>query len=192
MTRSWGAFGRVAAIVFVAFLLQVAGLGQLRILGGSFDLIPLAVAGIAFYAGSIPGAVSGFGSGLLLGAAMAQPLGASALVLAALGYAVGRYRELRDPAHGLAPIAVAAASTFAYLIAVAVVSFMLGFEGAVSPLVIRETFLTVLLNSLLALPAFWLIGRTLRRVLDEDPFVKRRRRGPPRERGPIGLRGLEV
>lgn len=192
MIPSWGAAARVAAIVFGAFLLQVSGLGELRLLGGSFDLIPLSVVAVAFYAGSVPGAMTGFAAGLLLGAAMGQPLGASALILTALGYAVGRYRELRDPAHGLAPIAVAAASTLGYLIAQAGVSFMLGFEGAVSPLVIRETILTVLLNSLLALPVFWLVGRILRSVLDSDPFIKRRRPRGPRDPGPIGLRGLEV
>ena len=69
---------------------------------------------------------------------------------------------------------------------------MLGFEGAVSPLVIRETILTVLLNSLLALPVFWLVASILRRVLDSDPFNKRRRPRGPRDPGPIGLRGLEV
>jgi rod shape-determining protein MreD len=192
MIPSWEAAARVGAIVLAAFLLQVSGLGELRILGGSFDLIPLSLAAIAFYAGSVPGALTGFAAGLLLGAAMGQPLGAAALVLTAMGYAIGRYRELRDPAHGLAPIAVAAASTLAYLVAEAAVSFMLGFEGAVSPLVIRETILTVLLNSLLALPVFWLAARVLRPVLENDPFNKRRRPRGPRDPGPIGLRGLEV
>ena len=177
--------------MLVFFLLQVAGIGQLRLLGGSFDLIPLAVVAVAYYSGSLPGAVTGFSAGLLLGAALGQALGAAALVLAALGYAVGRYRELRDPAHGLAPIAVTATSTFAYLLATATVSFMLGFEGAVSPLLIRETLLTVILNSLLAMPVFWIVAKTLRRVLDSDPFIKRRR-SRPRDKGPIGLRGLEV
>jgi rod shape-determining protein MreD len=192
MPLSWASAGRVGAIVLLSFLLQVSGLGQLRLLGGSFDLIPLAVAAVAYYSGSLPGAVTGFSAGLLLGAGLGQALGAAALVLAALGYAVGRYRELRDPAHGLAPIAVAAASTFAYLLVTATVSFMLGFEGAVSPLLIRETFLTVLLNSLLAMPVFWIVAKTLRRVLDNDPFVRRRRRARPIEAGPIGLRGLDV
>jgi rod shape-determining protein MreD len=187
----WPAVLRVGGIVFVAFLLQVSGLGELRILGGSFDLIPLSVAAVAFYSGSVPGAITGFGSGLVLAAAMGQPLGALALILTSMGYAIGRYRELRDPAHGLTPIAVAAASTLAYLLAVAVVSFMLGFEGAVSSLVIRETILTVLLNSLLALPVFWLVGRILRPILTRDPFY-RRPRSRPRDPGPIGLRGLEV
>jgi rod shape-determining protein MreD len=191
MTRSWGALGRVAALVLVAFLLQVSGIGQLRVLGGSFDLVPLAVAVVAFYAGSIPGAFTGFACGLLIASALGQPLGASSLALTVLGYAIGRYRELRDPAHGLAPIAVAALATFAYLMAVAVLSFMLGFEGAVSPLVLRETFLTVLLNSALALPAFWLGRKLLGPVLLHDPGA-RRRRARSRDRGPIGLRGLEV
>ena len=44
--------------------------------------------------------------GFLLDLAAGQTMGASSLVLTAVGYGVGRYRELRDPAHGLLPIAV--------------------------------------------------------------------------------------
>ena len=35
-------------------------------------------------------------------------MGLSSLVLTAVGYGVGRFRELRDPSHGLLPIPVGA------------------------------------------------------------------------------------
>jgi rod shape-determining protein MreD len=190
MIVSGASIARVALVVLAAFLLQLSGIGQVRLLGGSFDLIPMGVIAVAYFAGSVPGAITGFCAGLLLDLVLGRELGASALVLTSLGYVVGRYRELRDPAHGLAPIAVAAAGTAGYLIASAAVSFMLGFEASVSLLVLRDIVMTVLLNSLLALPVFWLVGKLLRPALLNDPFRRRR----PRERraGPLGLRGLEV
>jgi hypothetical protein len=53
-------------------------------------------------------------------------------------------------------------------------------------------FITLILNTVLALPVFWLIRRILRPVLKVDPADRRRRRAQPVESGPIGLRGLEV
>jgi hypothetical protein len=119
-------------------------------------------------------------------------MGASSLVLTAIGYGVGRYRELRDPAHGLLPVAVGAAATGAWVTAFAAVSFMLDIGATVSPLVIREMIVSVLLSAVLALPVFAGIRRILRPSLAVDPFDARRRRKPPRETGPLGLRGLEV
>src|SRR4051812_49961693 len=117
----------------------------MHILGGYIDLIPLLVGAVAIYSGSVPGAIVGFCTGLLIDLILGQNLGATSLVLTALGYGVGRYRDLRDPAHGLMPIPVAAASTFGYLLAVAAVSFILEIGASVRPLVIRESIITVLL-----------------------------------------------
>jgi hypothetical protein len=51
---------------------------------------------------------------------------------------------------------------------------------------------TVLLNTLLALPVFTACRILLRPVLAIDPLEAGARRRPPRETGPIGLRGLEI
>jgi rod shape-determining protein MreD len=187
-----GAFLRVAAVLLIAVVLQVSGVAQIRVLGSSANLIPLVVAGVAFFGGSIAGAATGFSAGLLLDLALGHLAGTSSLVLTAVGYGAGRYREVKDPAHGLAPVAFGACATAGYLVALAAVSFMLGVEAKVSALpVLRETIVTVLLNGVLALPAFWLLRRALRGALISDPLA-RRRRGRTREAGPIGLRGLEV
>ena len=53
--------------------------------------------------GSIPGAVIGFGVGLLVDMALLQTLGVSSLIFIAVGYGAGRLRELRDPSHGARP-----------------------------------------------------------------------------------------
>ncbi|MEA2442280.1 MAG: hypothetical protein QOH76_3704 [Thermoleophilaceae bacterium] len=187
-----GAFVRTGLLVLLAVVLQISGFSQMRMLGGYVDLIPLVVGAVAIYSGSVSGAIVGFCTGLLIDLALGQNLGATSLVLTALGYGVGRYRDLRDPAHGLLPIPVAAAATFGYLLAVAAVSFMLEIGASVSPLVAREAIITVLLNVAVALPFFALVRRVLRPVLVVDPAARMRRRADPIESGPLGLRGLEV
>lgn len=186
-----GAAARLSLLILLAVILQVSGLGQVRVLGGNVDLVALLVIGVAFFAGAVPGAVCGFLAGFLLDAAIGGNLGASSLVLTAVGYGTGRFGELRRPAHGLAPLAVTAAATAGYVVAFAAVSFMLEISATVSVGVLREMALTILLNTALALPAFAIVRRLLRPVLLVDPF-ERRRRARTREAGPIGLRGLEV
>ena len=171
-----------------ALLALAAGL----FLGGHPDLIPLAVAAVAIYAGSVAGAATGFGTGFVLDLALGSTMGASSLVLTAVGYGVGRYREVRDPAHGLMAIPVGAAATFGWVVAFGAVSFMLDVGASVSALVFRDMLVTVALNTLIAIPIFAFCRWVLRPVLVVDPLELRSRRRSPRETGPLGLRGLEV
>jgi rod shape-determining protein MreD len=189
-----GAFVRVAALVLFVVVLQISGVGAVRFAGGNVDLIPLLVAAVAIFSGSVPGAIVGFATGLFLDLAVGQPLGGAALTLTVAGYLVGRYREVRDPAHGLMPVAVGAAGTAGYVAGFALVSFMLEIGASVSPVVFREMLATILLNALISLPFFAIVRRVLRPVLIVDPLERRRRRRreQPRRAGPIGLRGLEV
>jgi len=185
-------FLRLALLLLLTLVLELSAIGQVGIMDGHLDLIPLAVAAIAYYAGSVAGSATGFAMGVLVDLATGGTMGASSLVLSAVGYGVGRYREVRDPAHGLLPIAVGAAATAGWVGAFAAVSFMLDIGATVSPLVIREMTVTVLLNALVALPVFAACRRVLGPSLVVDLSEVRRRRQPPRETGPLGLRGLEV
>lgn len=187
-----GSFVRVGALLLLTVVLQVSVVGQIWILGGTADLVPLVVAAVAYYAGSLAGCATGFALGLLLDLAVGATMGASSLVLTAVGYGVGRFRELRDPSHGLLPIPVGVAATAAWVTAYAAVSFMLDAGTTVSALVLRDMVVTILLNALLALPVFVGVRKLLRPSLLVDPLELRRRRRPPRESGPLGLRGLEV
>lgn len=192
MIPTAGAVLRLGVLVFAAVVLQISGMTQIQVFGGNADIMVLAVAAVGFFASSIPGAVTGFSAGLLLDLALGNTLGSSSLVLTVVGYGVGRFREERDPSHGLIPVPVAAGATGAWVVGIAAVSFMLGIDSDVSPLVFRDMLVTVLLNSLLALPVFGLVRRLLRPVLLSDPYERRRRRRAVIESGPIGLRGLEV
>ena len=192
MSATPGAFLRTGLLALVAVILQLSALGPDRLFGGQPDLIPLVVAAVAIYAGSVAGSAMGFATGFLLDLLVGGTMGVSSLVLTGVGYAAGRYREVRDPAHGLMPIPVGAAATLGWLAASAAVSFMLDVGASVSPLVFWDMLLTTALNVILALPVFALCRRVLRPALLVDPLDLRRRRRPPRETGPLGLRGLEV
>jgi rod shape-determining protein MreD len=187
-----GAFARIGLLLLLAVVLQLSAFSQIGIAGGHADLVVLAVAAVAFYAGSVSGSATGFTAGFLLDLLSGATMGASSLVLTAVGYGVGRFRELRDPSHGLLPIAVGAAATAAWLTAFAAVSLMLDIGARVSPLVLRDMIVTVVVNALLALPIFIGVRKLLRPALARDPLDVRRRRQPPREAGPLGLRGMEV
>jgi len=192
MILSPGAFVRVGGLLLLAVILQVSTLNQLPIFDGYADIVVLVVAAVAYYGGSVAGSATGFSAGLLLDLLTGTTMGASSLVLTAIGYGVGRFREVRDPSHGLLPVAVGTLATAAWVVAFAAVALMLDIGARVSPLVLRDMVMTILLNAVLALPVFTGCRRLLRPALAVDPLELRRRRRPPREAGPIGLRGLEI
>ena len=117
----------------------------------------------------------GFCFGLFIDTALMQTLGVTSLVLTVVGYGAGRVRELRDPAHGLAPVAVGAVATAAAALGFAVLQFLLGVDASFSMQLVRETLMTVVLNTLLALPVYALCRRVLLPFLPDDPRRRRRR-----------------
>ena len=190
MTPTPGTFARLAFLCVFVVVMQVAGVATLHVFGTQPDLVPLLVGAVGLLGGSVYAAAVGFSCGLLIDLALGQPVGASSLVLTAVGYGVGRYQEVRDPAHGLLPIPIGAAATAGYYIGFALLSFMLGIRGPVSPSVIREIIITIMLNALLALLVFPIIRRFMRASLVGDQRVRRRQ--PHATTGPLGLRGLEI
>jgi rod shape-determining protein MreD len=186
-----GTIVRLGLLLLAAVVTQISGFSGIRIFGGTFDLIPLVVAAIALYGGSVTGCVVGFCCGMLADLALGHNLGASSLVLCAMGYGVGRYGEMRDPAHGLIAIPVGGLATLGYVLAIGAVQFMLQIDSSVSALVLRDALVTVILNAWLALLVFGIVKRLLRPVLATEPG-RRSRGAETRPTGPLGLRGLEV
>lgn len=188
-----GAIVRLGVLALLTVLLDISGVSGIQVLGGTADLVPLLVGAVALYGGALAGAATGFATGLLLDLLLGQSLGLSSLVLTLVGYWVGSYRELRDSGHGLLPLVVGAAASVGYVVGIAIVSFMLETNSSVSVLALRSMFLTIFLNTLIAMPFFILVRRVLRPVLVVDPLERRRRRRTVTgESGPIGLRGLEI
>jgi rod shape-determining protein MreD len=166
---------RLAALGFFTVVIQTAAISQITVFGVSVDLSPLVVAAVGLLAGSLPGAVFGFAVGLFADVALVQTLGVTSLLFIAIGYWAGRLRELRDPAHGLVPLAVGAAAIAFATIGFALMQFMLGVRAPVSWLLLRQVVVTILVGSLVALPIFALVRRVVQGSLPEDPRRRRRR-----------------
>jgi len=166
---------RLAALGFFGVIIQTTAVSQITVFGASLDLAPLLVASVGFIAGSLPGAVFGFGVGLFVDLALVQTLGVTSLLYIVIGYGAGRLRELRDPAHGLVPIALGAAATAVSTIGYTVLVFLLGVDAPVSWLLLRQIVVTILLGALFALPVDALVRRIVQGSLPDDPRRRRRR-----------------
>ena len=168
-------FGRLIALAFITVVIQQAAISQISIFGVSADLTPLIVMSVGLLAGSMAGAIMGFGTGLIVDMVLVQTLGVTSLLYIAIGYWAGRLRELRDPSHGLVPIAGAALATAFAAIGMAFIQFLLGVDAPVSFVLVQQLFITVLVNTLLALPVYALVRRILQPALPDDPRRRRRR-----------------
>ncbi len=166
---------RLLVLAFATVVIQQAAISQISIFGVSADLGPLVVMSVGLLAGSLAGSITGFGTGLLVDLVLVQTLGVTSLLYIAIGYGSGRLRELRDPAHGLVPLAMGAAATAFAGLGMAVIQFLLGVNAPVSLLLFQQIFITVLVNSLIALPVFAIVRRLIRPVLPDDPRRRRRR-----------------
>jgi rod shape-determining protein MreD len=166
---------RLLVLAFATVVIQQAAISQISIFGVSADLGPLVVMSVGLLAGSMAGAITGFGTGLLVDLVLVQTLGVTSLLYIAIGYWSGRLRELRDPAHGLVPLALGAAVTAFAGLGMALIQFLLGVNAPVSLLLFQQIFITVLVNSLIALPVFAIVRRLIRPTLPDDPRRRRRR-----------------
>jgi rod shape-determining protein MreD len=166
---------RLVLLTLVTVVVQQAAISQVSIFGVSADLTPLVVMSVGLLTGSMLGAVTGFGIGLLVDMVFVQTLGVTSLLYIAIGYWSGRIRELRDPAHGLVPMALGAAATAFAGIGMTLIQFLLGVDAPVSLLLLQQIFITVLVNTLIALPVYAVVRRVLRPALPEDPRRRRRR-----------------
>ena len=175
MTVTPKAAGRLALLGLLGGIFQLTTVSQVAIFGVPADLSPLLVASVGFLTGSISGAIFGFSLGLFVDTVLMQTLGVNSLVLTAVGYGAGRVRELRDPAHTLAPVIVGAAATAAATGGVSLLQFLLGVDAPVSFSLLRAILMTVVLNTLLALPVYAVCRRVLLPYLPDDPRRRRRR-----------------
>ena len=175
MTMSPQAAARLALLGLLGGIFQLTTVSQVSVFGVPADLSPLMVASVGFLCGSVPGAVFGFCLGLFVDTVLLQTLGVNSLVFTGIGYGAGRVRELRDPAHTLAPVLVGAAATAIAAVSFSLLQFLLGVEAPVSFDLLRQILMTIVLNTLLALPVYAVCRRVLLPYLPDDPRRRRRR-----------------
>jgi rod shape-determining protein MreD len=166
---------RLALLAFLTVVVQQAAISQITLFGATADISPLVVMSVGLLATSMPGATFGFGTGMLVDLVLFQTLGITSLLYIAIGYWSGRLRELRDPAHGLVPMALGAIATAFAGIGMTVIQFLLGVDSPVSWLLLQQIFMTVLVNTLISLPVYAAVRRIVLPALPEDPRRRRRR-----------------
>jgi rod shape-determining protein MreD len=169
------AAGRLALLGLLGGIIQLTTVSQVSVFGVPADLSPLLIASVGFLCGSVAGSVFGFCLGLFVDTVLLQTLGVNSLVFTAVGYGAGRVRELRDPAHTLAPVLVGAAATAVAVVSFSLLQFLLGVEAPVSLQLLRQILMTIVLNTLLALPVYAVCRRVLLPYLPDDPRRRRRR-----------------
>jgi rod shape-determining protein MreD len=166
---------RLVLLALGTVVIQEAAVSQISIFGVSADLTPLMVMSVGLLAGSLTGAVMGFATGLLVDTVLVQTLGITSLLYIAIGYWAGRLRELRDPAHGLVPLAAGAAATAVAGVGMTLIQFLLGVDAPVSLLLFQQIIITILVNTLISLPVYSAVRRIIHPALPDDPRRRRRR-----------------
>ena len=166
---------RLVLLAVGTVVIQEAAVSQVSIFGISADITSLMVMSVGLLAGSLTGAVMGFATGLLVDTVLVQTLGITSLLYIAIGYWAGRLRELRDPAHGLVPLAAGAAATAVAGIGMTLIQFLLGVDAPVSLLLFQQIIITILVNTLISLPVYAAVRRIIHPALPDDPRRRRRR-----------------
>ena len=151
---------KAAPVLFVAVLVQISILGGYSPLGGSPDLLLVALLSIALLRGSVFGAVAGFGAGLLLDVANLSTLGFTSLLLTIAGFWIGRYGETtaRDRFH--APYASVLVVTVLYAVCALALRFVLG-ESVPAHAVFSALPAGLLWNLILTWPVYGVVRRLL-------------------------------
>jgi rod shape-determining protein MreD len=168
---------RLVAIVLLAVLLQLSFFSRVALFHVSPDVLPALVVCLGLLGGSMTGAVSGFWVGFLLDCLLVQPLGGGSLVLLAVGYGAGLFRERFEIHSPLVPPLLCMGGTLLAELGFGAVQLMLGIDSSVSLLVVRD----MLIKSVFAFFLGWALYIGLKRALrpalvEESP---RRRRRPP-------------
>jgi rod shape-determining protein MreD len=172
---SFGLLVRIAVLAVVVVFVQIGVVSEVPLFGVSVDISPLLVVFVGLLCGSTVGALTGFAVGLLIDLTLVQTLGVTSLIFTLIGYWSGRLRELRDPQAALTPLLVGAAGTAAALVGYSLMEFLLGVDAPVSLELVRQIVIGILLGTMVALPMWVIVRRSLVGALPEDPRRRRRR-----------------
>lgn len=167
---------RLVAIVVVGVILQLTFFSQVELFQVSPDVLPALVVVLGLLGGTLTGAVCGFSVGFLLDCLLIVPLGGGSLVLLAVGYLAGLFRE-RFEIHSplVAPLLCMGLTLLAEL-GFGAVELTLGIDAPISPLAIRDILLQSFYAFFLGWAIYTLLRRALRPALVEDPAARRGRR----------------
>lgn len=158
---------RVAPLVFVAAVVQVAAISGIRILGAEPDVLLVTVVVVGLVAGSLAGAGAGFAGGILFDSMTLGVLGTTSILLTLAGYWSGRYGETTGRGRAYAVPLAAFAISAAVSIGGVALHFLLGQQVSA-----REALISLvpsaLAAALLALPIHRLCRAVLAPALPYD------------------------
>jgi rod shape-determining protein MreD len=166
---------RLSLLSLGLVLVQISVISDVPVFGVSIDVSPLLVAFTGLLCGSMLGALTGFAVGLLIDLALMQTLGVTSLTFTLIGYGAGRLRELRDPQAALVPLLVGAAAAGGAMVGYSLIEFLLGVDAPVSFELLREIVVGMIVDTIVAVPVWMLVRRSLTGGLPDDPRRRRRR-----------------
>jgi rod shape-determining protein MreD len=167
---------RLVIVGLLGVLLQLTFFSQVELFHVAPNVLPALVVCFGLLGGSMTGAVSGFAIGFLLDCLLIQPIGGASLVLIAVGYAAGIFRERFEIHSRLVVPLMCAVLTLIAELGFGAVEAMFGIDTSVSVLVVRD----MLFKSLFAFFLGWAIyvgmRRLVRPALVDEATVRRTRR----------------
>ncbi|MBS1892492.1 MAG: rod shape-determining protein MreD [Actinobacteria bacterium] len=167
---------RLIVIGLFGVLLQLTFFSQVELFHVAPNVLPALVVCFGLLGGSLTGAVSGFAIGFLLDCLLIQPIGGASLVLIAIGYAAGTFRERFEIHSRLVVPLMCAVMTLLGELGFGAVEAMFGIDTSVSVMVVRD----ILIKSLFAFFLGWAIyvgmRRLVRPALVDEATVRRTRR----------------
>lgn len=173
MILTRGIVARIVLVLVVGVILQLGFFSSISILGGTPNVLPVLVVCLGLLGGAVLGAVCGFAAGLLVDSALLQTLGVTSLVLLAVGYLAGRYREAFEVSSPLVPPALAAGLTLFGSSVYAAIQLMLGVDAPISLLVVREILLQTVISFVLTIPTYPAVRWLLRPALVDTSYRAR-------------------
>jgi rod shape-determining protein MreD len=166
---------RIAAIGLIGVLVQLSFFSRVELLHVSPDILPALVVCMGLLGGSMAGAVSGFAIGFFVDSLLVGALGITSLVLLAVGYLAGLFRERFEIHSSLVPALLCMGLTLFAELGFGVVELLLGIDAPISVLVLRDILLKSVYAFFLGWPIYLGVRRVLRPALVEETKVRRHR-----------------
>jgi rod shape-determining protein MreD len=160
---------RLAAVVFLAALLQAVVFSSFVVGGGAPDLLLVVVVSLGLLRGAVPGAFLGFAGGLVVDLLTLETLGITSLVLTLAGFWAGRYGETTGRDRRVAPIVAVGVITLLAGLFAFVLHYMLGDEVDARYALVTALAPTLVLNLVLALPVHALVRRVVGESVTAEP-----------------------
>lgn len=167
---------RLVVVGLFGVLLQLTFFSQVELFGASPDVLPALVVTFGLLGGTMTGAVSGFAIGFLLDCLLIQPLGGASLVLIAVGYAAGMFRERFEIHSRLVAPLLCALLTFAAELGFGAIEAMFGIHADVRVMVLQDMLMKSLFAFFLGWAIYAGVRRLVRPALVDEATVRRTRR----------------